>query len=90
MDQVGDLLNETKAVNAARGFTPEAGFSSAVLFLMAIIPIYIGSKRSIKALEDSLHPDAGELTVFKANEAAMFPIMASCFLFGIFIVVKVS
>lgn len=89
MDQVDNLLNETVANNATRTFTPEAGIASAALFFMAIIPIYIGCQKSVKAVEESIKPESTDLTVLKSKEVAMFPVYASCTLFGIFLVFKV-
>ncbi|KAM7534074.1 hypothetical protein Aperf_G00000114733 [Anoplocephala perfoliata] len=89
MDQVDNLLNDTVANNATRTFTPEAGIASTALFLMAIIPIYIGCHKSIKALEESLKPESTDLSILQAKEAAMFPIYASCALIGIFLVFKI-
>nr|CDS28716.2 Minor histocompatibility antigen H13 [Hymenolepis microstoma] len=88
MDQVDSLLNETVANNSTRVFTPDAGIASAALFFMAIVPIYIGCHKSIKAVEESMDPESTELTVLKPKEVAMFPIYASCTLFGIFLVFK--
>lgn len=88
MDQVDNLLNETVANNATRVFTPEAGIASAALFFMAIIPIYIGCHKSIKAVAESIKPESTEVTAFQTKEAAMFPIYASLTLFGIFVVFK--
>ncbi|VUZ41680.1 unnamed protein product [Hymenolepis diminuta] len=89
MDQVDNLLNETVVNNATRTFTPEAGIASAALFFMAIIPIYIGCHKSVKAVEESMKPESTDLTVLKSKEVAMFPVYASCTLFGIFLVFKV-
>ncbi|KAM3184746.1 hypothetical protein ACTXT7_007727 [Hymenolepis weldensis] len=89
MDQVDNLLNETAANNATRTFTPEAGIASAALFFMAIIPIYIGCHKSVKAVEESMTPESTDLTVLKSKEVAMFPVYASFTLFGIFLVFKV-
>ena len=89
MDESEHILNETLASNSTRDFTPGSGIASAALFFMAVISIYIGAHKSIKALKESLKPDAAELSVLQPNEAAMFPIYASCVLFGIFVVFKV-
>ncbi|VDO08071.1 unnamed protein product [Rodentolepis nana] len=89
MDEVDSLMNETVANNSTVAFTPDAGISSAALFFMAIIPIYIGCHKSIKAVEESMKQESSELTVLKPKEVAMFPVIASCTLFGIFLVFKV-
>lgn len=89
MGRAGETLKEALASNATRIFTPDAGLTTAALFLMAIIPIYIGAHKSIKALKESLEPDATDITVFRRDEAVMLPIYASCALFGLFLVFKV-
>ena len=89
MDQADSLVKETLASNATRVFTSEAGIASAALFFMAVIPIYIGAHKSIKAVKESLKPEATEISVIQPNEVAMFPVYASCALFTIFLVFKV-
>nr|VZI22304.1 unnamed protein product [Spirometra erinaceieuropaei] len=84
MDQVVDALNETvhAAENVTKTQTAELNFESAIaslaLFLMAIIPIYIGSKRSVKALKSSLERENTEtLEILSKEDAMKFPIYAS-------------
>ncbi|BHF77543.1 Minor histocompatibility antigen H13 [Sparganum proliferum] len=84
MDQVVDALNETvhAAENVTKTQTAELNFESALaslaLFLMAIIPIYIGSKRSVKALKSSLEKENTEtLEILSKEDAMKFPIYAS-------------
>ncbi|CDI97081.1 Minor histocompatibility antigen H13 [Echinococcus multilocularis] len=89
MSQADGTLNETLTSNVTRIFTPDVGLTTGALFLMAIIPIYIGAHKSIKALKESLEPDATDITVFRRDEAVMLPIYASCALFGIFLVFKI-
>lgn len=61
-------------------------FSS--LFIMALIPIYIGSNRSIKILLKKKETGE-EVETITGKDAAMFPLIASCALFGIYIFFKV-
>ncbi|VDM18372.1 unnamed protein product [Hydatigera taeniaeformis] len=89
MSQVDESLKEALGNNATRVFTPDAGLTTGALFLMAIIPIYIGAHKSVKALKESLEPDATDITVFRRDEAVLLPIYASCALFGIFLVFKI-
>lgn len=57
-------------------------FASLCLFLMAIVPIYVGSIRSTKEVsQDSLELVSGK-------DAALFPFLASGALFAIYIVFK--
>ncbi|KAL7056345.1 hypothetical protein AAHC03_021139 [Spirometra sp. Aus1] len=95
MDQVVDALNETvhAAENVTKTQTAELNFESAIaslaLFLMAIIPIYIGSKRSVKALKSSLERENTEtLEILSKEDAMKFPIYASIALLGIYLVFK--
>ncbi|BFY99520.1 hypothetical protein BsWGS_02560 [Bradybaena similaris] len=69
--------------------TPEGILvSCGSLFLMAIIPIFIGSFRSVAYHKEQ--KESGEKPeTMSQKDAAMFPIIASCALFGIYLVFQI-
>lgn len=69
--------------------TPEGmALAYGSLFLMAIVPICIGSFRSVTYQKEQ--KDCGEKPETMSNkDAAMFPLIASCALFGIYLVFKI-
>ncbi|CAG5116530.1 unnamed protein product [Candidula unifasciata] len=69
--------------------TPEGILvSCGSLFLMAIIPVFIGSFRSVTYHKEQ--QESGEKPeTMSHKDAAMFPIIASCALFGIYIVFQI-
>ncbi|CAG5120009.1 unnamed protein product [Candidula unifasciata] len=77
--------NETARIPA----TPEGmAVAYASLFLMAILPIYIGCFRSVTFHKEQ--KESGEKPeTMSHKDAAMFPIIASCALFGIYIVFQI-
>lgn len=86
-----NLTNGTNTT-AAEKFraTPEGlilAYSSLVI--MALIPIIVGSFRSV---HHQMHQKTSgeEIETMSTKEAMMFPLVASCTLFGIYIVFKVS
>lgn len=93
-DQLGkiiaeNLTNETNAtVTEKFKATPEGlilAYSS--LILMALVPIVIGSFRSV--YHQAHQKESGEeIETMSTKEAMMFPLIASCTLFGIYIVFK--
>jgi hypothetical protein len=79
-------LDELKAA-LAKGYAElEIGLALAygVLVLMAIVPIYIGShaSNSVEVRDDENIERLGK------DEAAMFPVYASCALFGLYLLFK--
>lgn len=62
-----------------------------MLLLMAIIPIYIGSHLSVTQQEKQKNKDENteEVEVMTSNDAMMFPLVASCALFGLYVLFKV-
>ncbi|KAH9515323.1 Minor histocompatibility antigen H13 [Bulinus truncatus] len=77
-------LNGTKIPATPEGMA--IAYSS--LFLMAVIPIFIGSFRSVTFHKEQ--KDSGEKPeTMSHKDAAMFPIIASCALFGIYIVFQI-
>lgn len=89
--QVVENLTQSDENGTTKGVpsTPEGmliAYSS--LFLMALIPVFIGSFKSIKYQE--AQKAAGEpIETMSSRDAAIFPIIASCALFGLYIVFKI-
>ena len=83
------------AVNATAKIpaTPEGMFLAyGSLVIMALLPIFFGAFRSIKSYEEM--KKQGEKTGEKPEtmtqkDAYMFPVIASCALFGLYIVFKI-
>lgn len=74
--------NETEKFKA----TPEGlilAYSSLVI--MALIPIIIGSFKSVKH-QKKQQESGEEIETMSTKEALLFPVIASCTLFGIYIV----
>jgi len=73
-----------KAVMAPEGML--LAYSS--LMLMALFPVYLGSLKSI--IYHAKQKASGEpMDILTTKDAAMFPIIASCALFGLYIVFRV-
>jgi minor histocompatibility antigen H13 len=60
--------------------SPELGLAYAAIMTMAAIPIYIGSFLSLKQKKGT--------EAMKSKDAFMFPVIASCFLFGLYLLFK--
>ncbi|KAK3777720.1 hypothetical protein RRG08_021830 [Elysia crispata] len=93
-EQTADLsVNATENATAINGTakipsTPEGmAIAYGSLFIMAIVPIFIGSFRSVTFHKEQ--KDSGEKPeTMSTKDAAMFPLIASCALFGIYILFK--
>jgi len=87
LDEVGltNGTNETAKFQA----TPEGlGLAYSSLLLMALLPIIIGSFKSVK--HQKKQQESGEqVEIMSTKEALMFPVIASCTLFGIYIVFQI-
>jgi minor histocompatibility antigen H13 len=59
-----------------------------VLLLMAIVPIYVGAHRSLTAVGE-MEAAGEEIEIMTSKDAAMFPVYASCALFGMYMMFKV-
>merc|ERR1712142_636408 len=83
------ILNGTGRIPA----TPEGmvvAYSSLVI--MALLPIFVGSFRSVKHHKEqkiSFQESGEKPETMSSKDAAMFPIIASCTLFGIYMIFKV-
>jgi len=93
-----DALNDTAeaAVNGTTGKIPSTPEGMALayssLLVMALIPIFVGAFRSVKSHKEQLEASAttGEKPeTMTQKDAAMFPIIASCALFGLYIFFQV-
>jgi minor histocompatibility antigen H13 len=60
----------------------------AALFLMALVPIYIGSYNGIKFVHKELAEGEEEEEYFSLDDAKMFPFIGSASLFGLYMVFK--
>lgn len=84
------------STNSTGKFTPTPeGMACAYLSLMimALIPIFVGSFKSIKHQVDTRAKcrETGEQAeTMTDKDAAMFPLIASCALFGFYILIKLS
>lgn len=90
MPTVNETVNAT-ADNATAKIpaTPEGMFVAySSLVIMALIPIFLGSFRSVRYHKEQ--KDSGEKPeTMSSKDAAMFPIIASCTLFGIYVVFQI-
>ncbi|XP_054644333.1 minor histocompatibility antigen H13 isoform X6 [Dunckerocampus dactyliophorus] len=82
--------NGTDAVNATAKFvaTPEGtALAYGSLVLMALVPIFFGALRSVACSKSKNASDMPE--TITSRDAARFPIVASCTLFGLYLFFKV-
>ena len=93
-DIINATLGETVAENASNATesfkaSPEGLFLAySSLAIMALIPIIVGSFKSVK--HQSTQKSSGEeIETMSTKEAMLFPVVASCTLFGIYIVFQV-
>ena len=98
VNEVNELVNETLVggESAASGnkteswkASPEGLFLAySSLAIMAFIPIIIGSFKSVK--HQSTQKSSGEeIETMSTREAMLFPVVASCTLFGIYLVFQI-
>ncbi|GFN94538.1 signal peptide peptidase [Plakobranchus ocellatus] len=94
-EQMADVtVNATENATSINGTakipsTPEGmAIAYGSLFIMAIVPIFIGSFRSVTFQKEQ--KDSGEKPeTMSSKDAAMFPLIASCALFGIYILFQI-
>ncbi|RWS28605.1 minor histocompatibility antigen H13-like protein, partial [Leptotrombidium deliense] len=93
---VAEIVNETVATNGTESkpkASPEGRTVAYVsLVVMAVLPIIIGSFKSVKAHQQQKEQRdiSGEMPeTVTSKDAAMFPLIASGALFGLYIVFKV-
>lgn len=82
--------NGTEALNATAKFvaTPEGtALAYGSLVLMALLPIFFGALRSVSCSKSKNASDMPE--TITGRDAARFPIIASCTLFGLYLFFKV-
>uniref|UniRef100_A0A3B5QGA7 Histocompatibility (minor) 13 n=1 Tax=Xiphophorus maculatus TaxID=8083 RepID=A0A3B5QGA7_XIPMA len=83
--------NGTEVLNATAKFvaTPEGtALAYGSLVVMALLPIFFGALRSVTCSKSKNSADAPE--TITSRDAARFPIIASCTLFGLYLFFKVS
>jgi len=84
--------NITEAATNATGRVPATPEGMALayssLVIMALIPIFFGSFRSVKHQQQQ-RASGEAIDTMTSKDAAMFPIIASCALFGLYIVFTV-
>jgi len=97
--EIGDILpsaTATLSTNSTGKFTPtpEGMFCAyASLMIMALIPIFVGSFKSIKHQVDTrarTRATGEQAETMTDRDAAMFPLIASGALFGFYILIKLS
>jgi len=88
----GDLNDTEQAINGTTGkipATPEGlALAYSSLVIMALLPIFFGAFRSVKSQKEVKENSAttGEKPeIMSQKDAAMFPIIASCALFGLYL-----
>jgi len=69
--------------------------AQAALLVMALIPIYLGTKASIaslrkrkEAIDRGEKPPTDDIEILQTKDAMKFPLTASCALFGLYVIVK--
>uniref|UniRef100_A0A7N9AQ26 Histocompatibility (minor) 13 n=1 Tax=Mastacembelus armatus TaxID=205130 RepID=A0A7N9AQ26_9TELE len=83
--------NGTEALNATAKFvaTPEGtALAYGSLVFMALLPIFFGALRSVRCSKSKNSADMPE--TITSRDAARFPIIASCTLFGLYLFFKVT
>jgi minor histocompatibility antigen H13 len=88
----GDFNDTEPAINGTTGkipATPEGlALAYSSLVIMALLPIFFGAFRSVKSQADVKENSAttGEKPeIMSQRDAAMFPLIASCALFGLYL-----
>ncbi len=88
--------NMTEAINGTTGKTPATPEGMALaygsLVIMALVPIFLGAFRSVKSHREQTEEakKTGEAPeTMTQRDAAMFPIIASCALFGLYVFFQV-
>lgn len=89
VESVVDAVNETVNATGKPPSTPEGmAVAYGSLVIMALIPIFLGAFRSVKHQDEQ--KAAGEpVESMTSKDAAMFPLIASCALFGLYVFFKV-
>lgn len=91
MDSLNGTENGTDAVNATVAkfvATPEGtALAYGSLVIMALLPIFFGALRSVSCSKSKNSSDMPE--TITSRDAARFPIIASCTLFGLYLFFKI-
>lgn len=89
VDAVVETVNDTLNATTKTPSTPEGmAVAYGSLVIMALIPIFLGAFRSVKHQDEQ--KAAGEpVESMTSKDAAMFPLIASCALFGLYIFFKI-
>jgi len=89
VDAVLEAVNETVNGTGKPPSTPEGmAVAYGSLVVMALIPIFLGAFRSVKHQDEQ--KAAGEpVESMTSKDAAMFPLIASCALFGLYVFFKI-
>jgi len=94
LENLGNLVvenNLTNGTNETERFkaTPEGLFIAySSLVIMALIPIVVGSFKSVRHQKEQ-QESGEEIETMSTKEAMMFPLIASCTLFGIYVVFQI-
>ncbi|KAJ8360823.1 hypothetical protein SKAU_G00173480 [Synaphobranchus kaupii] len=86
----GTVSNSTDSANATVTFVPTPEGSALAygsLLLMALFPIFFGALRSVSCAKSKNSSDMPE--TITGRDAARFPLIASCTLFGLYLFFKI-
>mmetsp|Transcript_36604 Transcript_36604/g.95858 ORF Transcript_36604/g.95858 Transcript_36604/m.95858 type:complete len:406 (-) Transcript_36604:1472-2689(-) len=78
-----------KFTDAADTLEPGLALAYGMLVVMALVPIFLGSRLSVNHMRSEGSEGGEETEVMTSEDAAMFPVYASCALFGLFCLFKV-
>ena len=93
-EQLGNILasekNSTNGTETEKFKATTEGLFLAYfsLVIMALLPIIIGSFKSVKH-QQKQQESGEEIETMSTREALLFPVIASCTLFGIYIIFQV-
>ncbi|CAL8100884.1 unnamed protein product [Orchesella dallaii] len=91
-EKVGQVLGQNNVTNGTTGKVPATPEGMAIaygsLVIMALLPIFFGAFRSVKHHKEQKanYQESGEKPdTMSHKDAAMFPLIASCALFGLYL-----
>jgi len=89
VEAVAETVNDTLNATTKPPSTPEGmAVAYGSLVIMALIPIFMGAFRSVKH-QDEQKAAGEQVESMTSKDAAMFPLIASCALFGLYIFFKI-